>query len=243
MATTDRGSRRRTPLTRDRVLRAAIKLADKGGLPSLSMRKLGQALGVEAMSLYKHVTSKDEILDGVVDAVFAEIGPPPPDAEWRTAMRERAVSARQVLLRHPWAIGLLDSRRNAGPATVRHHDSVIGCLRRGGFSIEMAAHAFSLLDSYIYGFVLQETSLPFSTADEVVQVAADMLPRAPAADYPHFTEMVTEFALRPGYSYGSEFEFGLDLILDGLERLRDAATRTPGGGRRAARRGGGRRSG
>lgn len=218
MPPTDGRARRRTPLTRDRVLRAAVKVADKGGLSSLSMRKLGQALGVEAMSLYKHVANKDAILDGVVDAVFGEVGLPSSDADWRTAMRERAISARQVLLRHPWAIGLLDSRRNAGTATIRHHDAVIGSLRRGGFSIEMAAHAFSLLDSYIYGFVLQETSLPFRTADEVVEVAADMLPRAPAADYPHFTEMVTEFALRPGYSYGMEFEFGLDLILDGLER-------------------------
>lgn len=220
MATADPRPRRRTRLSRERVLRAAVKLADKGGLASLSMRKLGQALGVEAMSLYKHVAGKDDILDGLVDAVFAEIGLPGAGADWRTAMRERAISARQVLLRHPWAIGLLDSRRNAGPATIRHHDAVIGSLRRGGFSIEMAAHAFSLLDSYIYGFTLQETSLPFSTADEVAEIAATMLPAAPAAEYPHFTEMLTEYALKPGYSYGAEFEFGLDLILDGLGRIR-----------------------
>ena len=219
MAVTDRRSRRRTPLSRERVLRAAVKLADKGGLPSLSMRKLGGALGVEAMSLYKHVADKDDILDGVVDAVFAEIGLPPADAAWRTAMRDRAISARQTLLRHPWAIGLLDSRRNAGPATIRHHDAVIGSLRRGGFSIDMAAHAFSLLDSYIYGFALQETSLPFRTEEEVIEVAATMLPRAPADQYPYFTEMVAEYALKPGYSYSAEFEFGLDLILDGLERV------------------------
>lgn len=223
MPASDRGSRRRTPLTRERVLRAAVKLADKGGISSLSMRKLGVALGVEAMSLYKHVDDKDDILDGVVDAVFSEIGLPAADAEWRAAMRDRALSARQVLLRHPWAIGLLDSRRNAGPATIRHHDAVIGSLRRGGFSIEMAAHAFSLLDSYIYGFALQETSLPFRTSDEVVEVAEAMLPSAPAAEYPHFTEMLAEYAMRPGYSYGAEFEFGLNLILDGLERVRDAA--------------------
>ncbi len=222
MATADSRARRRTPLSRERVLRTAVKVADKGGLTSLSMRKLGQALGVEAMSLYKHVADKDDILDGLVNAVFAEIGLPAADADWRTAMRERAISARQVLLRHPWAIGLLDSRRNAGPATVRHHDAVIGSLRRGGFSIEMAAHAFSLLDSYIYGFTLQETSLPFSTADEVVEIAATMLPGAPAAEYPHFTEMLTEVALKPGYSYGAEFEFGLELILDGLERARNS---------------------
>ncbi len=220
MTTTGSRPRRRTPLTRERVLRAAVKLADKGGLSSLSMRKLGGALGVEAMSLYKHVADKDDILDGLVDAVFAEIGLPSADADWRTAMRERAISARQVLLRHQWAIGLLDSRRNAGPSTIRHHDAVIGSLRRGGFSIEMAAHAFSLLDSYIYGFALQETSLPFSSPDEVAEIAAAMLPGDPAAEYPHFTEMLTEFALKPDYSYGAEFEFGLDLILDGLDRAR-----------------------
>ena len=221
MTCADGRARGRRPLTRERVIRAAVKLADRGGLGSLSMRKLGQALGVEAMSLYKHVADKDDILDGIVDAVFAEIGLPAVDADWRTAMRERGISARQVLLRHPWAIGLLDSRRNAGPATIRHHDAVIGSLRRGGFSIEMAAHAFSLLDSYIYGFALQETSLPFSTADEVTEVAAAILPRAPATQYPYFTEMVAEFALKPGYSYSAEFEFGLDLILDGLARAEE----------------------
>ena len=221
MAGTERRPRRRAPLTRDRVLRAAVKLADKGGLSSLSMRKLGGALGVEAMSLYKHVADKDDILDGIVDAVFAEIGLPAAEADWRAAMRERAISARQVLLRHPWAIGLLDSRRNAGPATIRHHDAVIGSLRGAGFSIEMAAHAFSLLDSYIYGFTLQEASLPFSP-DEVSEAAATMLPGALAAEYPHFAEMMAEYAVKPGYSYTTEFEFGLDLILDGLDRARSA---------------------
>jgi AcrR family transcriptional regulator len=211
-------SRRRTPLTRERVLRAAVRLADKGGLEALSMRRLGQELRVEAMSLYKHVVNKDDILDGVVDAVFSEIGLPPDGSDWRTAMRDRAISARQVLLRHPWAIGLLDSRRNAGPATIRHHDAVIGSLRKGGFSIDMAAHAFSLLDSYIYGFVLQETSLPFRTPEELTALAASILPEAPTTEFPYFTEMATEYALRPGYSYAKEFEFGLDLILDGLER-------------------------
>jgi AcrR family transcriptional regulator len=209
-------------LTRDRVLRAAIKLADKGGLSSLSMRKLGEALGVEAMSLYKHVADKDDILDGLVDSVFSEIGLPSVEADWAAAMRDRAISAREVLLRHRWAIGLLDSRRDPGPATIRHHDAVIGCLRRGGFSIEMAAHAFSLIDSYVYGFVLQETSLPFETADEVTEIAAALLPEAMAGDFPHFAEMVAEYAGRPGYSYGAEFEYGLDLILEGLERVKRA---------------------
>ncbi len=217
MAATDGRARRRAPLTRARVLQAAVKLADRGGLSSLSMRKLGQALGVEAMSLYKHVADKDDILDGIVDAVFAEVALPAADADWRAAMRTRALAARQVLLRHPWAIGLLDSRRSPGPATVRHHDAVIGSLRRGGFSIEMAAHAFSLLDSYIYGFALQEASLPYAP-EEIAQAATDMLPGTSPDAYPHLAEMLAEFALKPGYSYDAEFEFGLDLILDGLAR-------------------------
>jgi AcrR family transcriptional regulator len=219
---TTRRPRRRTPVTRERVVRAAIRLADKGGLEAVSMRKLGEALRVEAMSLYKHVANKDEVLDGVVDAVFGEIGLPAAGADWQTAMRQRAISARQVLLRHPWAIGLMDSRRNAGPATIRHHDAVIGSLRRGGFSVEMAAHGFSLIDSYIYGFALQETSLPFRTPEELTELAATILPEGSAAEFPWFTELAREYALKPGYSYGAEFEYGLDLILDGLERTRKA---------------------
>ena len=222
-ASADIRPRRRAPVTRDRVLRAAIRLADKGGLEALSMRKLGQLLRVEAMSLYKHVANKDDLLDGVVDEVFGEIDRPAEGTDWRRAMRERAISAREVLLRHPWAIGLMDSRRNAGPATIRHHDAVIGSLRRGGFSVEMAAHAFSLLDSYIYGFVLQETSLPFRTPEELLELADIVMPLAPAAEYPYFAELATEYALKPGYTYGQEFAFGLELILDGLERSRDSS--------------------
>ena len=219
---TTRGTKRRTPLTRERVLRAAVRLADKRGFEALSMRRLGEALGVEAMSLYKHVASKDEILDGVVDVVFGEIGLPAEGVAWRPAMRERALAARQVLLRHPWAIGLLDSRRIPGPATIRHHDAVIRSLRQGGFSIGMAAHAFSLLDSYIYGFALQETSLPLRSPRDVGGVATELLIRAPAAEYPHFAEMVREYARRLDDSHGPEFEYGLDLILDGLERAQAA---------------------
>ena len=221
-ANADRRRRRRAPLTRERVLRAAIRLADKGGLEAVSMRKLGQVLRVEAMSLYKHVANKDDLLDGVVDEVFSEIRLPQEGADWRNAMRDRAISAREVLVRHPWAIGLMDSRRNAGAATIRHHDAVIGSLRRGGFSVEMAAHAFSLLDSYIYGFALQETSLPFRTPEELSELANTVMPLPPATEYPYFAELATEYALRPGYSYGAEFAFGLDLILDGLERREDS---------------------
>jgi AcrR family transcriptional regulator len=211
----------RIPLSRERVLRSAVAFADQGGIASLSMRKLGDALGVEAMSLYNHVANKNELLDGMVDLVFSEIDLPSGGADWKTAMRQRAVSARQALSRHRWAIGLMESRASPGPATLRHHDAVIGSLRHAGFSIEMAAHAYSALDSYIYGFALQEASLPFDTEEETAEVAEMIFKQFPANEYPHLTELTVEHVLQPGYDYGNEFEFGLDLILDGLERARN----------------------
>ena len=210
---------RRAPLTRERVLAAAIDLADRDGIASLSMRKLAQELGVEAMSLYHHVANKDAILDGLIDLVFGEIDLPVGEADWKVAMRRRAISAREVLRRHPWATGLMESRSTPGPATLRHHDAVLGILRNAGFPLELAAHAYSLLDSYIYGFALQETSLPFNTPEETAEVAQAMMAEFPADAYPHLTEIAVEHVLQPGYSYASEYLFGLDLILDGLERL------------------------
>jgi AcrR family transcriptional regulator len=153
------------------VLRAAVALADESGIESLTMRKLGEALGVEAMSLYYHVASKEALLDGMVDLVFSEIDLPTAGADWKSAMRRRAISARGVLSRHPWAIGLMDSRSTPGPATLQHHDAVIGCLRGAGFPVALPAHAFAVLDSYIYGFTLQETSLPFDSPEETAEVA------------------------------------------------------------------------
>jgi AcrR family transcriptional regulator len=211
----------RVRLSRERVLRAAVALADDGGIESLTMRKLGRELGVEAMSLYNHVASKVDLLDGMIDIVFGEIDLPSGAADWKTAMRDRAISARAALSRHPWATGLMESRTTPGPATLRHHDTVIGTLRAAGFSIELAAHAFSALDSYTYGFALQEASLPFDTAEETAEVAQMILAQLPADEYPHLTEMTIEHVLQPGYDYGNEYEFGLDLILDGLERARD----------------------
>jgi AcrR family transcriptional regulator len=199
-------------------VRTALKLADEHGATSLTMRKLAERLGVEAMSLYHHVANKDEILDHMVDAVFGEIDLPPSGAGWKAAMHQRAVSARAALVRHPWAVGLMETRANPGPATLRHHDAVIGCLRQGGFSIALAAHAYSLLDSYIYGFVMQELSLPLVSQEATEEVAENMLSQLPTETYPYFTEMIVEHALKPGYAYANEFEFGLDLILDGLER-------------------------
>ncbi len=220
---TDPSAEPRTPLSKKRVLLAAIDLADQGGVEALSMRKLGQELGVEAMSLYNHVTNKDDILDGMIDLIFGEVGLPPRGAGWKAAMRQRAISAREVLARHPWAIGLMESRSTPGPATLRHHDAVIGCLREAGFSIALAAHAYSVLDSYIYGFALQQANLPFKTSEKVIEVAESISRQFPADAYPHLTELTIEHILRPGYDYADEFEFGLVLILDGLERVRDSA--------------------
>ena len=217
----------RLPLSRERVLRAAVDLADASGLESLTMRRLGEALGVEAMSLYKHVANKSDLLDGMTDSVFGEIELPEIGSEWRTAMRDRAISARAALNRHPWATALVSSRTSPGAATLRHHDTVIGTLRAGGFSIELAAHAFSVLDSYVYGFALQERSLPFHTPDETAELAQDILAGFPADAYPHLAELTTQHVLRPGYDHGNEFEFGLDLILDGLDRTSDKAVGRP----------------
>jgi AcrR family transcriptional regulator len=220
---TDPDAAPRTPLTRQRVLRAAVALADRGGVGALSMRKLAQELGVEAMSLYHHVANKDDILDGIVDVVFGEIELPTGEAGWEAAMRRRSVSAREALRRHPWATGLMESRRTPGPANIQHHDAVLGVLRNAGFPVELAAHAYSLLDSYIYGFALQEASLPFHTPEETAEVAQEIMAVFPADDYPHLAEIATEHVLQPGYDYGNEFLYGLDLILDGLARARAAA--------------------
>ncbi len=224
MATqTDLSAKPRTPLSRERVLCAAIVLADRGGIESLTMRRLGHDLRVEAMSLYNHVADKDDILDGIVDLVFSEIAMPSGRADWKTAMRLRAISAREVLLRHPWASSLMQSRTKPGPATLRHHDSVIGSLREAGFTVGMAAHAFSVMDSYIYGFAQQQQNLTFTTSEEAAVVAENILRQLPADEYPHLAEMIIEHAMKPGYDYAEEFEFGLDLILNGLERpLRNA---------------------
>jgi AcrR family transcriptional regulator len=214
--------RPRAPLSRDRVLAAAVALADEIGIEALSMRKLGESLGVEAMSLYNHVAGKDALLDGMVDAVFAEIDLPSADGGWRSAMRQRGISVRAVLRRHRWAITLLQSRTAPGPSTLAHHDAVIGVLRTAGFTVAQTAHAFSVLDSYIYGFALQEKALPFEGPEQTAEVAQGIFADLPVDRYPHFVELATQHVLQPGYDYGDEFAFGLDLVLDGLERLKAA---------------------
>ncbi len=207
----------RVPLTRDRALATAVALADADGIGSLSMRKLARALGVEAMSLYYHVANKDDILDGMVEIVFAEIELPSETTDWKTAMAQRASSVRAALTCHPWAISIMQSRTSPGPATLRHHNAVLGCCRKAGFSVQMAAHAFSLIDSYIYGFVLQEVNLPFNEGDDLGEIIESMMPQPSADRYPYLWELTTELILQPGYAYGNKFEYGLDRILDSLQ--------------------------
>jgi AcrR family transcriptional regulator len=213
----------RVPLSTERVFQAAVGLADEQGIESLTMRALGEELGVEAMSLYYYVANKDELLDGMVDLVYSEIELPSREADWRTAMRQVATSAHEALSRHRWAITLMETRTSPGPANLRHHDSVIRTFREAGFSIKQAVHAFSVLDSYISGFALQELTMPFDTPGELAEAAQSILGQFPADEYPHLAETITEHVTKAGYDYADEFQVGLDLILDGIERLRDTA--------------------
>jgi AcrR family transcriptional regulator len=206
----------RTPLSRERVLQAAMVLADDIGISSLSMRKLGQELGVQAMSLYKHVANKDDILDGIVDIVASEIEVPSIGGDWKAAMRRRSISAHEALLRHPWATMLIVSRANVGPAMLRYVDATLGCLREAGFSYAMADHAWNAIDSYVYGFTLQKLNFPFEP-DEYAEVAKAYLPQIPAEKYPYLVGLSQEVIA--GHHDGlHDFEFGLDLLLDGLDQ-------------------------
>ena len=216
-----RDSDNRAPLSRERVLRAAVDLADEGGLETLSMRELGRRLGVQAMSLYNHVANKEDVLDGMVDLVVGEIELPASEADWRESMRLRAVSALKAFRRHPWATVLIDSRLGGGSGRLRYFEAVIRGLRRAGFTTELAARAFSLMDSYIYGFCRQ--SLNISSAEsEDADVAEAFLRILPANEYPYLAEVAAMQAAKPGYDEESDFEFGLNLILNGLQGVLDA---------------------
>lgn len=209
-------------LSKQRVVDEAVRLADREGTDGLSMRRLADALGAGAMSLYRHVANKDELLDAMVDAVFEEIELPPEGTDWQSAMRLQAQSARRALARHRWAIGLLDSRTSPGPAQLRHREAVTACLRKGGFSPLMATHANWVLDSYVYGFALQEASLPFDTGQQLTGMLDEVfLPQAPADQFPYLHETGVALA-ESGYVPAEEFEFGLDLVLEALERRRVA---------------------
>jgi AcrR family transcriptional regulator len=212
-----RATEGRPTLTRDRVLRAAVEMADVDGIAALSMRRLGRALGVEAMSLYNHVANKEELLDGIVDIALAEVELPRPGEPWKPAMRHRAVSAREMLGRHPWAAGLFESRLTLSATRLGYGEAVIGCLREAGFSVGEAIQAFGLLDSYIYGFAIQERNLPVTGPG--AEHAADAFAEAlPADAYPHLAETARAYATS-GFDFGDQFAVGLELILDGLERM------------------------
>ena len=211
----------RPPLSRDRVIDAASRVADAAGLAGVSMRSVGRELEVEAMSLYHHVASKDALLDGLADWVFERVYTPSASGDWRAEMERRAHSARSVLFTHPWGLGLIESRRSPGPASLRHHDAVLGCLRASGFTVELAGHAFSVLDAYVYGFVLTEVNLPFQPGESAEDFVADL---GPIGDhYPHLAQMVAEQFIGRDYAYGNEFDYGLALILGGLEARFDRA--------------------
>jgi AcrR family transcriptional regulator len=212
---------KREPLSRQRVLETAIKLADERGVAELTMRKLAKELGVEAMSLYNHVANKGDLLDGMVDLVFAEIAPPAAGGDWKGELRKRAVSTREALLRHCWAVGEMEGRTSHGPSNLKVHDAVLGCLRAAGFSVEMTVHAYSVQDAYIYGFALQQTDMaPQTPEDFAAEAQRQLVDYADAlADYPSLVEVVGGYVATAGYDYEREFLFGLDVILDGLERL------------------------
>lgn len=210
-------------LSKKRVALEAVRLADREGVDGLSMRRLAGALGKGAMSLYHYVASKEELLDAMIDIVFEEIESPPEEADWQTAMRRRAISTRQALAHHPWAISLMESRTSPGPANLRHREAVTACLRKAGFTVLMATHANWLLDSYVYGFALQEASLPFDTAGDFADMAEDVyLPQLPPDEFPYLNESAAAL-IAADYDPAEEFTFGLNLILAALEPLRTSA--------------------
>lgn len=217
---TPRDRRARPALSRDTIVTTAVALADEDGMAAVTMRKVAAELGVEAMSLYHHVANKDDLLDGMVDAVMAEFEVPNEAGDWRDALRHRCRSARAALRRHPWALGLIESRTSPGLDTLHHHDAVIGVLRSGGFTVAGAAHAFALLDAFLYGFALQERNLPFDSGDGAGELAGEIVGQLTADQFPHLVEMATEHVMRPGYDFGDEFDHGLELVLDALDRAR-----------------------
>jgi AcrR family transcriptional regulator len=208
---------KRPRLTAERVLSGALAVADDIGIEDLTIRRLAAALDVKPMTIYHHVPNKEAIIDGMVDLVFSEIERPDPDLDWKSAVRRRCTSARMALSRHRWAPTYMESRTSPGSATLSHHDAMLGCLRRG-MSIEMTAHAYAMLDAYVYGFALQEANLPATSGEDMADLATEIMERFPVDDYPHLAEFTSEHVLQPGYDFANEFDFGLGLILDGLER-------------------------
>jgi AcrR family transcriptional regulator len=207
----------RAPVSRGLAVERAVGVADREGIEAVTMRRLARELGVEAASLYHHVSGKDEILDGLVDMVAAEIELPSRTDGWRPPIRQRAHNTRAVLRRHPWAVALMASRTTPGPATLRLLEAGVGSFRRAGFSVEAAAHAISTVDSYVHGFVLQEVNLPFQDESELAAMTGAIMDQFPRTDFPYLFELTTEHVLQPGYDYGNEFDVGLEVVIDGID--------------------------
>lgn len=204
-------------LTPERVIEGAVRLADRIGVDALTIRKIAEEIDVKPMTIYHHVPNKESIIDGMVDQVFTEITLPPEDVSWREAILLRSNSMRSALAAHPWAAPLMETRTSPGPATLAHHDAVLGCFRRAGFSLELTAHAYALVDSFLYGFALSEATLPATGGDEMTELAGEIMEQMPADVYPHLTEFTLEHVMQPGYDFGNSFDVALTLILDGLE--------------------------
>lgn len=205
----------RPRLSPERIVDAAARVADRSGLDGVSMRTVARELGVEAMSLYHHVANKEALLDALADWIFTRIPPPDPTGPWRAALTRRWVDARATLAAHPWGLVLIESRRTPGPATLRQHDAVLGCLLGAGFPIALAATAFSVLDAYVFGFVLTEQTLPFEPGESAADFVDSLA--LPTDDYPHLAAFI-DAHVGPDYDHSDEFMIGLDLILDGLEQ-------------------------
>ena len=211
--------KRRQTLTPERVLEGAVALADDIGIEALTIRKLATALDTKPMTIYHHVPSKEEIVNGMVEVVFAEIEKPPEDQDWKSAVRRRCISARDVMKRHPWAAPLMESRTAPGPENLGHHETVLACLRRGGLSWQMTAHAYAILDAFVYGFAFQEATLPEGAGEEFVEFAKDMADVFDPETLPHLADFTVNHVFQPGYNFADSFDFGLDLILDALEQV------------------------
>lgn len=214
--------KKKTILNQPKILKEAIKIVDKQGLQALSMRKIASRLKVEAMSLYHYFNNKDDLLGAMIDHVFSEIKWTHTfnSKNWKSSIRNRCLQLREVLNRHPWSVGLLESHPNPGPETLKHHDEVLGCFLDAGFSESLSAHSYALIDSFVYGFALQENAMPVTEAQDIQDLAEEIINQIPENHYPYFTKMTKNYYTKPNYDFSKEFTFGLDLILDGLEQKR-----------------------
>lgn len=211
---------RKSALTPDVIIKAAVRVADENGLAAVSMRNVARELGFEAMSLYHHIANKAALLDSLVSWIFPQIELPTAEDDWRTGMSRRATSARHVLAAHPWAVALIESRPQPVPELMAHHDAVLGCLRRNGFATAAARHAFSLIDAYIYGFVINEANLPIASGQSVAAYAEQVATQL--ADYPYLLESAQDVMSTSGYDFADEFQIGLGLILQSIAKLRQS---------------------